>query len=66
MSEKKFRKISHPEQDIFLHLSNFSNEVSQLTDLQTYNLYLFGKNIPGMSLKNFRKISHPEQDISLY
>ena len=36
MSLKNFRKISHPELEISLHLSNFSKEVSQLTDWQTY------------------------------
>ena len=35
MSPKSFRNISHPELEISLHLSNFSKEVSQLTDSQT-------------------------------
>ena len=35
MSPKKFRKISHPELEISLNLSNFSKKVSQLTDRQT-------------------------------
>ena len=36
MSPNNFRKMSHPEQEIFLHLSSFNKEVSQLTDWQTY------------------------------
>ena len=36
MSPKNLRKISHPELEISLYLYNFSKEVSQLTDLQTY------------------------------
>ena len=32
MSQKNFRKISHPKMDIFLYLSNFSKE---LTNAQT-------------------------------
>ena len=70
MSPKSFRKIYHPELDISLYLCNFSKEVSQLTDWQTYTkLIIIWKkwiNIPGMSPKIFRKISHPEQEIYLY
>ena len=66
----KIRKISHPEQEIFLYLSNFSKKVSQLTYWQTYKKFvtIWNKctNIPGMPPKNFRKISHPELEISLY
>ena len=64
MSQKIFRKISHPEQEISLYLYNFSKEVSQLTDRQTYKIFLFiwkykklvriwkkCKNISGMSEK---------------
>ena len=36
ISPEKIRKISHPELEISLYLSNFSKEVSQLTDWQTY------------------------------
>ena len=32
ISPKYFRKISHPEMDISLYLSNFSKKVCQLTD----------------------------------
>ena len=32
MSPKNVREISHPDQEIALYLSNFSKEVSQLTD----------------------------------
>ena len=39
MSKKNFRKISHPELEISLYLSNFSKEVSQLTDWQTYKKF---------------------------
>ena len=59
MSLKNFRKISPPGQDIPLHLSKISKEVSQLTDLQTYKKFAFiwkkCKNIPGMSPKIFQK-----------
>ena len=34
-----FRRISHPEKEISLHLFNFSKEVSQLTDCQTYKKF---------------------------
>ena len=42
MSPKSFKKISHPENDLPLHLSNFSKEVSNLTDkdIQTICIYL--------------------------
>ena len=70
MSPKDSRKICHPELEIFLYLSNFSKEVSQLTDWQTKNKFrtIWNQctNIPGMSPKNFRKISSPELEISLY
>ena len=36
MSPKNSRKIFHPEQEIYLYLSNFRKEVDQLTDWQTY------------------------------
>ena len=36
VSPENFRKISLPELEIFLYLNNFSKEVSQLTDWQTY------------------------------
>ena len=36
---KKFRKISHQEQEISPYLSNFSKEVRQLTDWQTYKKF---------------------------
>ena len=36
---KKFRKVSHPELEIFLYLSNFSKDVSQQTDWQTYKKF---------------------------
>ena len=66
---KKFRNIFNPEQEISLHLSNFSKEVSQLTDWQTYKKFriIWNKctNIQGMPPKIFRKISHPELKISL-
>ena len=65
-----FRKISHPEQGIFLFWSNFSKEVSQLIDRETYkkfgHIWILCTNIPKMSIINFRKISYPELDISLY
>ena len=70
MSPKNLREIYYPELDISHYLSNFSKEVSQLTDWQTYKQFsIIGKwckNIQGMSPKNFRKISPPGQEISLY
>ena len=70
MSPKIFRKISHSGPEICLYLSNFSKEVSQLTDWQTYKkfriIWKWCNNIPGMSPKFFRKISHPGPEISLY
>ena len=49
---------------------NFSKEVSQLTDWQTYKklriIWNKWTNIPGMPPTNFRKISHTEVEISLY
>ena len=69
MSPKKLRKISHPEQEIFLYWPYFSKEASQLTHKQTsmklVTIWEQCKNIPGMSPKICRKIFHPEQDISL-
>ena len=70
MSPENFRKIYLPELEISLYLYNFSKEVSQLTDWQTYmNFGIIQNkctNIPGMPPKNFRKISHTELEISLY
>ena len=70
MSPKKFRKISHPEQEISLYLSNYSKKVSQLTYWQTYKkcvtIWKKCTNIPGMPPKNFRNISLPEVKILLY
>ena len=70
MPSKSFRKISHPEVEISLYLYNFSKEVSQLTDWQTYKKFRFLWNqftqIPGMSPKIFRKISHLGPEICLY
>ena len=61
MSPKEIRKISHPELDISLYFSNFSKEVSQLTDSQTYKKFKiickYCTNITGMSPKKFRDIS---------
>ena len=70
MSHKKFRKISHSEQEISLHLSNFSKEVSQQTDRQTYKNFRIiwnqCTNIIGMSPKDARQISHPGEEKSLF
>ena len=70
MSPKNFRKISQQEQEISLIMSDFSKEVSQLTDCQTYKKFRFiwNKciNIPEMPPKNFREISHTELEISHY
>ena len=70
MSPKKLRKISHPEQEIFLYWPYLSKEASQLTHKQTsmklVTIWEQCKNIPGMSTKIFRKIFHPEQEKSLH
>ena len=70
ISPKKIRKISHPDLEISLYLSNFSKEVSQLTDWQTYKKFKIKcinyKNIPGKPPKMFRKIYHPVLEIYLY
>ena len=70
MPPKNFRKISHPEQEISLYKPNFSKEVSQLTDWQTYKKIriIWNKciNIPGMPPRKFRRISHPLLEIYLY
>ena len=70
MSPANFRKISLPELEISPYMYNFSKEVSQLTDWQTYKKFriIWNKctNIPGMSPKNFRKISYPDLEISQY
>ena len=47
MSLENFGKIYLPQQAISLYLSNFSVEVSQLTDEQSYkNSELFGTSEP--------------------
>ena len=70
MSPKNFNKMSPPELEISLYLSNFSKEVSQLTDWQTYKkfriIWNYCRFIPGLSPENFRKKSYAELDISLY
>ena len=70
MSQKNFRKISHPELEISLYLFNFSKGVSQLRDWQSYKKFKIiwnqCANIPGMFPENFRKISLPEVEILLY
>ena len=70
MSPKNFRKIYHPEQEIFLYWPNFSKKVRQPIDLETnmkfVTIWKKWTNIPGMSPKNSRKIFHPKQEIYLY
>ena len=61
---KNFRNIYHPEPEISLYLSNFSKEVSQLTEFRS--IWKMCTNVPGMSPKNFRKISNPELEVSLH
>ena len=55
-----FRKISHPELEISLNLSDFSKEVCQLPDWQTYKKFRIiwnqCTNISGMSSKDSKKI----------
>ena len=66
----QYRDISYSGLEIFLYLSNFRKEVSQLTDWQTYKKFVINwkycKKIPGMSPKIVRKIYYPGQEISLY
>ena len=70
MSPKNFRKVSHPELEISLYLSNFSKRVSKLIDWKTYKkfkiIWINWKNIRGKPPKIFRKISYPELEIYLY
>ena len=70
MSPENFRKISLPEVEILLYLCNFSKEVSQITDWQTYKNFIIilykCTNIPGIPPKNFRKIYNTELEIYLY
>ena len=58
MSPKDFRKISHPGLDISLYLSNFSKEVSQLTDWHTCKKirknWSFGSQNDDLSKRSFR------------
>ena len=71
MSSKDFRKISHQELEKSLYLSNFSKEISKLTDWQTYKkfriIWNLCINIPGMSTKKFQKdISTRTKDIKQF
>ena len=68
MSSKSFKKTYHLELEISLYLSNFSKEVSQLTDWQTYKKFRIIWNLcVNINVsKNCRKISDPEVEISLY
>ena len=70
MSPEAFRKISLPELEVSLNLSNFRKKVSQLTDWKTYKKFIIIWNlcthILGMSPKPLRKMSHPELKISLH
>ena len=62
--------MSHQEVEVSLYFSNFSKEVSQLTDWKIYKKFRFiwnqCTNIMGMSPKNFRKVSNSDLEISLY
>ena len=70
MSPRNFRKISHPELELSLYLYNFSKEVSQLTDWQTYKeitiIWNLPANIPDMSSKCFKELSYLELEMFLY
>ena len=70
MSPKNFRKISYLELKISLYYHNFSKEVSQLTNRQTYKrfwtIWKKSRYILGMPPKKFRMIYHPELDIYRY
>ena len=70
MSPKIFRKTSHSGSEKCLYFYNFSKEVSQLTDWQTYKnfriIWSWPANIPEMSPKKLKKISYPELEISQY
>ena len=62
--------MSHLELEIFQYWSNFTAEVSNKTEKQTYKkfkiIWKLCNNIPGMSPKIFRKISHLKLEKSLY
>ena len=68
MSPTNIRKISHPDFEISLYLSNFIKKANQqtVTYKKIENIWNKGRNIPGISPKDFRKITHPELDVSLY
>ena len=70
MSPKSLKTKYHVELDISLYWLNFSKEVSQLMDWQTYKKFViiwkYCTNNSGMSQKNLRYISHTEQEIFLY
>ena len=69
LSPKIFRKVSHTELEISLYLSDFSKDVSQITDWHNYKKFrtIFNqcRNILETSSKDFRKIFHPELETSL-
>ena len=64
ISPKKIRKISHPELEISLYLSNFSKEVSQLTEFRS-----IGKCVPTSQeylQKNWKDIWSRSWDIPIF
>ena len=67
MSPKDFRKIAHSGPEISLYLSNFSEEVSQLTDIQEiWNDLDIVQKYPGNISKKIKKdISSRTGDIPI-
>ena len=70
MSQKNFRKISHPKLEISLYQPNFSKAVSQtnrLTDIQEIrkHLEIVYKHIRNVSKKIQKDISSRTGDIPL-
>ena len=67
MSPENLKKDSSSRTGDIQRKPNFSKEVRQWTDWQTYKKFEipwnYCKNIPGVSPKDFRKISLPEPDI---
>ena len=60
--QQNFRKIYHPELEIYLYQPNSSKEVSQLTDLQIYKK---NQNYLEVVNKHFRKAANKfQEDIS--
>ena len=65
MCPKMFRKISHSGPEIWLYLSNFSKEVSQLTDWQTCKQFGSPRILINVSKNVQKDISSRIRDIPI-